>query len=180
MTYQDFLKKFRKINSFDKYWNYFLSFFIIGIGLFFIYDLLFTDNHETQTTENKVPKEYVYLLSCSFIVLGLYGFWRIPKTYQVNRIGSQLGINEKADILALLVTDFQLIELEREEQYRHFMYNGWLGNTFDIYTFFDTENFFFNVQQVDFGGVGGFIDFGTSKRVTRKIRNKILDKLQVI
>lgn len=35
MTYEDFTNKFKKTNSFDKYWNYLISIAVIGVGLYF-------------------------------------------------------------------------------------------------------------------------------------------------
>ncbi|MBT0554721.1 hypothetical protein D1Z97_09210 [Riemerella anatipestifer] len=80
----------------------------------------------------------------------------------------------KNQIINKIITEFKLNELERDEQYRHFRYVGRFRNTFDIYIFYDTNNFYLNTQQIDFGNDGGFIDFGTSKRVTKKIKNKII------
>lgn len=89
-------------------------------------------------------------------------------------IKSELSIDKKNQIINQIISDFKLNELEREEQYRHFRYVGRFWNTFDIYIFYDTNNFYLNAQQIDFGNDGGFIDFGTSKRVTNKIKNKII------
>ena len=61
----------------------------------------------------------------------------------------------------------------KEEQYQHFLYVGRFWDSFNIYIFYDTTNFYLNTQQIEFKNDGGFIDFGTSNRVTKKIKSKI-------
>lgn len=176
MTYENFENKIKKTNSFEKYWNYFISFAAIGIGLYFLYLLNFTEwyNLKKATTKNIVPIWGIYLFVVFFISLGLYGFWRIPKTYKITLIKSEHSIKEKNQLINHLISDFKLNEIEREVQYRHFRYVGRFWNSFDIYIFYDINNFYLNVQQIDFMKDGGFIDFGTSKKVTNRIKRKIL------
>jgi hypothetical protein len=176
MTYEDFSNRFKKTNSHDKIWNYFISLTVICLGLFFLYLLHFTQWYDPQkvTTKNATPIWGINVFCGLLILLGLYGFWRIPKSYEMTAIQSALSIDKKHQIINQIISDFKLNELERGEQYRHFRYEGRFWNTFDIYIFYDTENFYLNAQQRDFGNDGGFIDFGTSKRVTTKIKNKIM------
>ena len=179
MTFEDFTNKFRRINSFVKYWNYFISIGIMGFGLFFLYQLNFTEWYELKklTTKNIMPMWGIYVMSGLFILLGLYGFWRVPKTYELTCIRSKLSIDKKDQIINQILNDFELQELERQEQYRHFKYTGPFLNKFDIYMFYDQSNFYLNAQQRDAGNDGGFIDFGTSKRVTQKIKSKLVSYL---
>lgn len=176
MTAEDFESKFQKTNYFDKYWNYFISILVIGVGLYFLYLLNFTEWYDSKktTTTNAMPIWGIYIFMVSLIALGLYGFWRIPQTYKITKIKSALSIEEKTLIIHNIISDFKLKELESDQQYRHFRYVGRFLNRFDIYIFYDLNNFHLNVQQIDSGNDGGFIDFGTSKRVTNKIKNKIL------
>lgn len=180
MTFEEFSKIFQKKNSFEKYWNYFLSVAVIAVGLFVFYLLLFTDWYaiKTITTKNIAPLWLIYCLGIMFVSLGLYGFWRIPKSYEITIIKSSIPIDKKDQIVNQILTDFKLIELENDEQYRQFRYVGRFWNSFDIFIFYDTKNIYLNAQQIDFGNDGGFIDFGTSKRVTIKIKNKILTYLE--
>jgi hypothetical protein len=179
MTYEEFTNKFKKTNSFDKYWNYFISIAVIGVGLYFLYLLNFTEWYDLKkvTTGNIMPIWGIYVFCGFLILLGLYGFWRIPKTYEITFIKSDFSIDKKNQIINQIINDFKLNELEKDEQYRHFRYVGRFWNTFDIYIFYDTDSFYLNAQQIDFGNDGGFIDFGTSKRVTNKIKNKIITLL---
>jgi hypothetical protein len=176
MTAEDFESKFQKTNSFDKYWNYFISILIIGGGLYFLYLLNFTEWYDSKktTTTNAMPIWGIYIFIGFFIALGLYGFWRIPQAYKITLIKSVLSIEEKSIIIHNIISDFKLKELERDQQYWQLRYVGRFKNRFDIHMFYDPDNFYFNVQQIDSGNDGGFIDFGTSKRVTNKIKNKIL------
>ena len=48
MTYEEFTNKFKKTNSFDKYWNYFISIAVIGVGLYFLYQLNFTEWYDLK------------------------------------------------------------------------------------------------------------------------------------
>jgi len=179
MTCEDFKNKLKKRNSFNKYRNYFISIGAVGIGLFFLYQLSFTDWYEIKkvTTKNIMPIWGIYGMSGLFILIGFYGFWRIPKTYELTCIRSVLPVDQKAQIISQILNDFKLKELERQGQYGHFEYVGRFRNKFDIYIFYDQCNFYFNAQQRDAGNDGGFIDFGTSKRVTHKIESKLVSYL---
>ncbi|MBL0013021.1 MAG: hypothetical protein IPP30_04465 [Flavobacterium sp.] len=178
MTYEDFLNKFEKRNIFDKYWNYFICISIIAIGIFFISKFLFADWNQIKTTTKDYFPKWSFIIFMSLLIsLGLYGFWRIPKSYQITSIRSDFSILKKNEILNQIIKDFKLNELERNKQYTHFKYVGRFWNSFDIYIFLDAENFYLNAQQIDFGNDGGFIDFGTSKKVTHKIKSKILSYL---
>lgn len=157
-----------------------MSVSVIGIGLFFIYLLLFTDWYTIKmaTTKNIMPIWGIYILCGLLILLGLYGFWRIPKTYEITFIKSAYSIDKKREVVNQIIGDFKLNELEAIEQYRHFRYTGRFWNSFDIYIFYDSNNFYLNAQQIDFGNDGGFIDFGTSKRITNRFKNKILNAIE--
>lgn len=173
MTYEDFIKKFNKINLIDKYWNYIISIAVIGVGLYFLYLLNFTDWYEVKelTTKNIAPTWLIYGMSGFFISLGLYGFWRIPKRYEITKIESRHSKIDKEHIINQLISEFKLNRLEKEDQYHHFTYRGRFLSPFDIYIFYDDNNIYLNAQQYDYNG--GYMDFGTSKRVTNKIKNKI-------
>ena len=175
MTYEDFTNKFKKTNSFGKYWNYFISIAVMGVGIYFLYLLNFTEWYDFKkvTTKKIVPIWGIYAFCVLLIMLGLYGFWRIPKTYKIKIIKSELSIDEKKQIINQITRDFKLNELERKEQYQHFLYVGRFWASFNIYIFYDTTNFYLNTQQIEFKNDGGFIDFGTSNRVTKKIKSKI-------
>jgi hypothetical protein len=179
MTYQEFLKKFKKTNSFDNKRNYFISITMICIGLFFTYLFVFTDWYESKdaTMDNIIPRSGMYAFNLFFILFGLYGFWRIPATYKFTLIESKHSIEQKSDMLNLLIADFKLKELEYDEQYRHYYYEGRFWNSFNVHVFFDSNNFYLNSHQLDVQDNGGFIDFGTSKRVTNKIKRKIIAQL---
>jgi hypothetical protein len=179
MTYEDFVTKFKKTNSFEKYWNYFISIAVIGIGLSALFLLHFTDWHENKKAlnENIMPVWGIDLSVGPLIFLGLYGFWRIPKTYKITSIKSDKTLAEKSNLINKIVAEFQFIILERKDQYYHFKYTGRFWTSFDIYCFYDAHNFYLNTQQIDSGNDGGFIDFGTSKRLNNKIKRKLLDKL---
>lgn len=176
MTYEQFTRKIKKKDALDRYWNYFIAIFFIGIGLCFLYLLHFTDWYaiSSVTTENITPVWTIHVMSGLFIILGLYGFWRIPITYKVSPIKSDVSIEQKSDIIHQLINDFNLIELESEGQFHHFHYFGRYWSSFNIYLFYDSNNFYINAQE---NNKRTYIDFGTSKKVTNKIKNKIIELL---
>ncbi len=176
MTYEKFKEKFKKSNSFDIYWSYFISIFLLGIGLFFLYLLNFTDWYELSkvTTKNIAPIWSIYFFCGLLILIGLYGFWRIPKTFGITIIKSDFSIDEKKQIVNQIINDFDLNEVEREEQYLHLIYYGRYSSSFVIYLFYDSNNFYMNVHHAIIMNNGGFTDFGASKRVANKIKSKIL------
>ena len=174
MTYEKFTVKFKRINAFDKYLNYLISIAVIGTGLFFLYQLHFTDWYsiKKETTKNIAPVWFINCFSAFFIILGSYGFWRIPKTYEITTIESTHSLSEKNQIIEQLISDFKLNQLEKVEEYLHFKYSGHFWNYFDIYIFYSRSHFYFNVQKRSYRG--GFIDNGASKKFTRTIKKKLL------
>ncbi|MBK9378237.1 MAG: hypothetical protein IPM86_08330 [Saprospiraceae bacterium] len=99
MTYEEFTNKFKKTNSFDKYWNYFISIAVIGVGLYFLYQLNFTEWYDLKkvTAGNIMPIWGINVFCGLLILLGLYGFWRIPKTYEMTFIKSEFSIDKKSN-----------------------------------------------------------------------------------
>lgn len=179
MTYEEFERKIRIKDLIGKFWNYLISVGVIGVGLFFLYLMNFTDWYERKaiTTQNIAPVWAIYALVVFMISLGLYGMWRIPKSYKISWIPSEKSIPEKELVINSLVSDFKLYEHERDEDYRHYKYFGSCNNSFDVYLYWDKGSFYLNAQQNDSGVSGGFIDFGTSRRVTEKFKKNILSYL---
>ncbi|WP_026904927.1 hypothetical protein [Pedobacter glucosidilyticus] len=107
MTYEDFIKKFNRTNFLDKYWSYFISIGALGIGLYFLYLLNFTEWYQLKkvTTKNITPLWAIYAFCGLFIFLGLYGFWIIPKNYGITYIKSDSPIDKKAEIINQLIHD---------------------------------------------------------------------------
>ena len=179
MTFENFQKRFHKKNTIDRYWNYLLSIAVIGIGVYFLYLLYYTDWYgiKTETTENIAPKWFINCFSGFFISLGLYGFWRIPKIYEFTKIESCHSNTDKELVINELISEFKLNKLEKGDQYHNFRYKrGFFRHYFYIYIFYDDNNIYLNAQQYDYRG---YIDFGTSKRVTNKIKRKILEHLEI-
>ena len=101
MNYEDFNNKLQKRSAIDKYWNYFIS---IGAILFGLYCLYKTHTIEfIDAYKAKHNKEYpilaAYLITTGLTSLGLYGFWRIPKTYKVTKIKAEHSAEQKVQIL---------------------------------------------------------------------------------
>jgi len=171
-----FYNKFKNDNAFDQFWNYLISILLILFGVFFIYHLHYTNWYEVKAAyQNDIaPKGLLYFGVLFMIIMGAYGFWRIPKLYKINTILTDKSISEKSRIIKLLAQELKLKELQKSKNYIHFRYRGPFWNPLDIYLFYDEEKICFNVQQYELASNrGGFIDFGTSKRLVIKMKRKL-------
>ena len=175
MNYEEFKNMLLKNGSITKYWNYFISIGAILLGLYCLYE---TNNTEfLNAYKAKHNKEYPTLVASAIttvlVFVGLYGFWRIPKTYEVKTIEAKTTVEQKVQIINRLVSDFKLKEIKSNEKYKHFRYVGRFWNRLDLFICFDTKNFYINAQQRELGAQSGFIDLGTSKKVANKISRAI-------
>ena len=177
MTYQEFQERIKKEDASNKYGNYFTAVLFLCIGLYFAYLVNFTNWYveKQRTTENIVPIWMVHGLAVSFVLAGLYGFWRIPQDYKITTISSKKSIAEKRQIMDQLKGDFKLFQQSEAENYGRYSYAKSFGVQFGIHILVDDKGFYLNAQRIVHNG--GIIDFGSSKRATDKIRNKILSYL---
>jgi|GEM_PF-1131511 len=169
MTFHEFEKYFSKQNRADRYYNYLLILISVVGSLFLFYKVEFTNWYEIKSFEvgNIAP---ILLIRISYVFLFLiasYGFWRVPQLYKLTLIRCLLSNEDKFKVLKQLEVLLNLKKLKYSNNIFEFKYYGLFYNPFLVRIFISEENYFLSVQQV--ASSGGFIDFGTSDRVKRKI-----------
>lgn len=175
MTLKEFESKFRKENKQDNTWNYLISILAIIGGLFLFQKLALTNYYELKFEESNgkiLSKNFLNFSPLILIIIGIYGFWRIPKLYSLTRVKCKRNRDENELLIEKCAQKFNMKLIEREEEFYSYLYVGKFRNPFHIYFFAEeNENILLNVQQIDYDG--GFIDFGTSNRVKNKIIKEI-------
>lgn len=169
MTFHEFEKYFSKQDRADRYYNYLLILISVVGSLFLFYKVEFTNWYEIKSLEvgNVAP---ILLIRISYVFLFLissYGFWRVPQLYKPTLIRCSLSNEDKFKVLRQLEMLLNLKKLNYSNNIFEFKYYGLFYNPFLVRIFISEESYFMNVQQVASGG--GFIDFGNSERVKRKI-----------
>jgi len=161
-------------------WEYFISFSAIALGIIAQCLVLATDWPESKN-RGEIPGGLTEIQFASiFFVLhlfGLYGLWRIHAGYNFISLTSKLSIAEKIKIVnrAFERMNKELPEMKGESL--TFYYKGFLGSAFDVTILLDNDNFYVNAQSWK-GYIGGFIDFGTSYRLMKRIRQDLRACLQ--
>ena len=177
MTYQEFEEKIKKEDASEKYGGYFTAILLLGMGFFIMYQLTFTNWYaEKQGTEENTASLWVlYIPPISLLLMGLYGFWRMPQYYKVTAIDSQKPVPEKKQIFDRIKADFKLSVFSETENYGHYSYAKRFGVQFGIYLLLTENGFYLNVQRINTGI--GITDFGSSKRATNYVKNKLVSYL---
>lgn len=174
MKLNEFESRFKNENKFDNYRNYIISSLAVIGGLFILYKLSLTEYYELKFLEKKgkiLSKNIIYLSGIVLMLIGIYGFWRIPKLYKLYVINTTSDTSINKELITEISNKFKMELCENEHNYYCFIYYGKFKNPFNIYFFLEKNKIFLNVQQIDYNG--GFIDFGTSKRVRNQIVKEI-------
>ena len=171
MTIKEFQEKFDKSNKFVKYWNYSICVVVIIGAPFFLVSIM------TLDTLDEMPigiKFFLFGFTAFFMSLGIYGFWRIPLIYKLTEIETKKSTPENIKLIEEIKEKLDLILIDRDSNYFIFDFKGKFWNRIPVYIFVDQNRIYLNVQSRDYGiDKSGFIDFGVSKRVRRKIENEI-------
>ncbi|MDO5617084.1 MAG: hypothetical protein Q4G16_12880 [Cruoricaptor ignavus] len=171
MTFQEFDLKIKRENRQDKIWNYMIATLAIIGSTFFLYQLTFSEWYEIKKLNGKsISKSILYLISLIFLLIGIYGFWKIPNLYKFTKIECTNNEIENQKFIKKTAKDLNMTLIEARDNFYHYHYFGKLRNPFNVY-FFTDKNIFINVKQIDLNG--GYFDFGISK----KVRNKIIQKM---
>lgn len=94
MTLIEFQKKVKKDYLFDKVWNYIYSMMFLGIGIYFLFEIFFTDWSQNMTSGSVTS---IVLMSFFILSIGIVGIIRTPKLAQIHKISinGDLQINKE-------------------------------------------------------------------------------------
>lgn len=145
--------------------NYIFASLIVLLGLIFLSIMII--NFKDQKTN------LVFVLPIMPIVFGLYVINLIPKQYVVTEIISNLNIADKINLLMNSLNGYKVINKAKQDDLLLISCRNKYFSGFDIYIYMDNEKYLFNVQTQDIGSIKGVIDFGLSKRVKNRLKEKI-------
>jgi hypothetical protein len=173
MTETEFRKAVTKSSWFDKYYYYSISITVLGVGLLSLYFALFGDANR-QSTGVRI---LIVASAAFFILLGVISLRLLPNRYKVLKIESEMPIEEKKRITAEIMKEFGVTRLNTTKDFWHFYYQRqWWAYDYDIYIAFNNKTVFAAV----IGKTnGGFIDFGQSERIRRKVSNLIREGVTI-
>jgi len=169
MTIETFKHKIKKRSRFADILNYLTCSAFIVIGLYFLYKVLNYDFNPLYGNGQYL----VVLVSLIPLVFGFYGFWRIPKDYEVTCIYSTKSIEEKEKIIYEYFSTLKVVSKSLGTSFIECRYRNIFLNKVDLKIFIDEEKILFNAQGVDQSGSKGIFDFGLTNRATKKIKKYI-------
>ena len=175
MTIEQFNQKIKKRDKFDDLLNYLTCIAFIALGLFFLFEII-DDGFNTSITG--VEKYKGLFLPLIFILLGIYGFWRIPKDYEVINLRSNRSKDEKSKIVNDYLSNLKIEQKTVDNDFIECRYRNLFFNKVDLRIFIDEQGILFNAQGVDQSGAKGFIDFGLTRRATRRLKKHIKANLE--
>jgi len=165
MTDKQFKDTIRKPNKFDDALNYVICTVFIVAGVFFAYRIYGDGFNQEQGLE----KYKVLLIPLFCILPGLYGFWRIPKDYEVVCISSDKPKSEKLEIVNRYLLNLKVENQTVTDGLIKCRYRNVFFNKVDLNIYIDEEKVLLNAQGVDQAGAKGFIDFGLTYRATMRL-----------
>lgn len=174
MTIEAFRKYIKKnrLNNLISRLNYLINYLIcLVFKLAGIY-LLFITLYDGFNTNN-LTGIYIPIIGPIFLCfIGSYGFWRIPRDYEVTSIFSVKKTDEKWNIINDYLSQLKIESRSLTIGVVECRYKNKFFNRVDLTIYVDDEKFLFNAHGVDFGS-GGFIDFGLTGRSKRKLKKYI-------
>jgi hypothetical protein len=105
--------------------------------------------------------------------MGSYGFWRITIDYKVTSIFSLKKTDEKWKIIDEYLSQLKIESKSLNMGIVECRYKNKFLNKVDLTISVDDEKYLFNAHGVDITEAGGFIDFGLTRRATKKLKKHI-------
>lgn len=161
MTSEQFKEQIKKKDPFANLSNYLMCIGFIMAGFYF-YNLILTTA--------KSDMAYILLIIPTVILaMGLYGFYRIPRTHDVVVIQSKLDTKEKLKIIQAYLFNKKSEAKPNKNKFLEAVYVNEFGNKVDLLFYVDSQKILFNVQNGNQIRAGRMFDFGVSKRAAEKI-----------
>lgn len=167
MTPQEFQNTVVKTNWYDKYYYYLISVGAIIGSVYLFHDIA------TNPLKYKVRHSYgIALIAFSFLFLmGCYAIYLIPNRYKVLTVSSGLPVDKKKEIISRLLNKLGVAHADTKNDFYSFRFQRkWWTSDYDVYLFIDNQNFYVSVLGTTHAyPASGFIDFGGTQRLRRKI-----------
>lgn len=163
MTVRDFKKILKAPNHFMDMIDYGLCLTLIVIGLYFI-----------QTFDS-----LLYAIPCGlvFILAGVYGFWRIPENYIVNRYASDLSRDKKIELIEQYLKTKKGFNYSVADDIIYYHYTGSFFADVYLVLYADDSQLLVNVNGLGTPRGTGFMDFGLTFRARKRLQLYLNEKL---
>ncbi len=173
MTVDQFKQKLEKSEKFSDVLNYLTCTFFIGFGFWMIGDLAI---NKFPYPETDYEKYLILLFPLAFLAIGIYGFWRIPKNYQIGCVYSSKTIEEKWTIVHEYLSHLNVKSKTTDDNQIECIYRNKYLNSLVVRIHLDDDKILYNVQSLDTGDKG-IIDLGLSKRATKRLKKFLENRL---
>ena len=174
MTIDQFRQTLKKPEKTDVLLNYLTCIFFIGGGLWFIYDLVTNGFYHPELGNRKY---LILIFPLTFVIIGICGFWRIPKDYQIGCINSLKPIEEKWTVVNEYLSQLKIRSKKIESTQIECIYRNKYLNSLVISMHLDKDKILYNVRSFDPTINKGFVDLGLSKRGTKRLKKFLEDRL---
>lgn len=164
MTAESFRKKIRRNYRTDDITNYIVSFLLLGLGIYFVGKIL----HDGLPKVS--PAKYLVILAPAIpVFFGLYAIWRISKDYIVYQVDSNLTPEEKFKIIDDYLSNVKVVWRSEEGNCRSYRYENKFWSKVELRFFVDDRKLLYNVIGGNTYALKGVINFGLTKRATRRL-----------
>lgn len=169
MTVDQFKEQVRKKDPFSDLSNYLMCVSLIMAGFYFYFQIL---------TTSKSDAAYILLIiPTALLLMGLYGFWRIPQTYEVVMIQSKVDMKIKSRIIHEYLISLKAEPKSGKNNCSEASYTNEFGNKVDILYYVDSQKILFNVKKGNQFRFDRMFDFGVTRRAAEKIKYRLKEKL---
>lgn len=171
MTVDQFKEQIKKKDPFANLSNYLMCVGFIMTGFYF-YDLILTTA--------KSDLAYVLLIIPTVILaMGLYGFWRIPKTYDVVIVQAKLDTKIKLKIVQAYLSGRKSEAKPSKHKFLEASCINEFGNKVELLFYVDSQKVLFNVQKGNRFRFGRMFDFGVTRRSSEKIKSYLIESFSI-
>jgi hypothetical protein len=172
MTVDQFKEQVRKKDPFSDFSNYLMCVGFIMAGFYFYFQIL---------TTSKSDGAYILLIIPTVLLLmGLYGFWRIPQTYEVVMIQSKVDVKIKSRIMQEYLSSLKAEPKSDKNNCSVASYTNEFGNKVDILYYVDSQKILFNVKKGNQFRYNRMFDFGVARRASEKIKSCLTEQLSSV
>ena len=169
MTQEQFKKCIQRPDKIQDIINYLICVLVISGGLFFLAITL-------QIITSR-PKHDLDIYAATFLLsIGLYGLWRIPQDYEIISINSDKTLEQKKQITESYLLTLNVCSRSVSGDFYRIQYRNKFWNSVDLCVAFNEKRFFISAKGADNYGGKGIIDFGLTRRATKRAKEYFNEK----
>ena len=173
MTLKEYQKRFKKKNGFETILFYLMSIGVIIVGLIMVYKIGIA-----KTFQVKGNEQFAIFAFSLFILLGVSGLYALTKRFKLTYLSNGLTKQGNIDLINSITSELIDFAENSQKDYRSYTYKkSWWRLPYEINLFADNNLIAINVEGQDYQG--GFIDFGASDRLKKKIIRMIKKRTEI-